>query len=192
MMSDTWDGKNRERAMKEEKDAVMAEVNRQLTEAAKRMSAGLYPAGTTLGVQGGISMGGAMSGAAKGATGTGPLSKANVNAPEPHCLVCYDAKAREQEVALRREIEVLREDRRKWMEKYIAAMAPQMKGVGTDRYDYMPVVGQAEMNTAISDSSGAGNDGVRRICNKSLPGHPVTLNADETKCWKCGGMEFGD
>ena len=29
-----------------------------------------------------------------------------------------------------------------------------------------------------------------RVCNKSLPGHPVEMNEDEKKCWKCGNGEF--
>lgn len=48
----------------------------------------------------------------------------------------------------------------------------------------------ARAKAPAADVSGSGPDGVKRVCRKSLPGHPVEMNEDEKKCWKCGGEEF--
>lgn len=157
----------------------------------------------------------------------------------PHCKVCWDAKAAEDQRELVLLRERLQDDGRRltsaykkitWLEDVVARYQQTAYHQALNSPDPAVDLGvpapAASMNAAMSDSELAAYDAKRlaevgqgtlgqskqkaglgpfqggigetsadscatvRVCNKTLPGHPVELHEDEKACWKCGNREF--
>lgn len=152
----------------------------------------------------------------------------------PHCKVCFDAKAAEQQgelgalritvkdlqITLKQTEEIAKSWQKSAYEAQRLVKAAQGTSGGPVRMDHDPTNGQGffapispaateafkkQMQAAIPQfvfkgfdtrDSGAYQTGVdssapeARVCRKSLPNHPITLNEDEKKCWQCGNGEF--